>query len=471
MTMWGGRFSEGLEPDARRFNASIGFDRRLAVQDVYASAAWARALESAGVLPSSEAQGLLEGLTRIQDEVGAGRFAFLEEDEDIHTAVERRLGELVGPLAGKLHTGRSRNDQVATDVRLWLLDNLPALDGRLSELQLVLIGRAEAERSLVMPGYTHLQRAQPITLGHWWMAHVWPLQRDRLRLRQVRAAAAWLPLGAGALAGTAFPIDRRALAVALGFDAPCPNSLDAVADRDFAAEFLFAAALTGIHLSRLAEAVILFSTQEFGFFELADAYATGSSLMPQKKNADVFELARGKAGTLIGQLTGLLSTLKALPSAYDKDLQEDKVPLFQAYDTLLSALPALTGALRTLSVHPETMAAAVDETLMAVDLADHLAELGVPFRQAHAAVGQWVRLAQEQGRSMSSFSPEALRAIHPALPSEVKDLFDPATSLGRRQAFGGTAPSAVTEQLAEARRALASLSPMSPASSGVGGSR
>jgi argininosuccinate lyase len=221
----------------------------------------------------------------------------------------------------------------------------------------------------------------------------------------------------------------------------------------------------------MAEAVILFSTREFGFIALADAYATGSSLMPQKKNADVFELTRGQAGTLIGQLTGLLTTLKALPSAYDKDLQGDKVPLFHAYDTLLTALPVLTGAVRTLSVHPETMAAAVDETLMAVDLADHLAGRGVPFRQAHEAVGQWVRLAQEQGRSMSSFSPEALRAIHPALTPEVKDLFDPATSLARRRALGGTAPSAVTEQLAEARRALASLNPMSPASSGVGGSR
>ena len=474
MTMWGGRFAEGLDQAAQRFNASIAFDRRLAGQDVRGSAAWTRALQAAEVLGPAEARSILEGLAQIAEEIAAGRFPFLPDDEDIHSAVERRLAEHIGELAGKLHTGRSRNDQVATDLRLWMLDSLPGLDTALADLQDVFVRRAEAESSIVMPGYTHTQRAQPIALGHWWLAHVWPLLRDRRRLRQVRDSAAQSPLGAGALAGTAFPIDRQALAEALGFDAPCPNSLDAVADRDFAAEFLFAAALIGIHLSRMAEAVILFSTREFGFIALADAYATGSSLMPQKKNPDVFELARGKSGALVGHLTGLLTTLKALPSAYDKDLQEDKLPVFQAYDALMLALPALTGALRSLSVDAHRMAAAVDEDLMAVDLADHLVTRGVAFRQAHEAVGRWVRLAQEKHRTMSSFTLEELRMVHPAFTESVQALFDPSQSLARRTALGGTAPSAVAQQLAEARRAMASLGPLSPPagpSGGAGGLR
>ncbi|MEW6568912.1 MAG: argininosuccinate lyase [Chloroflexota bacterium] len=393
MTMWDGRFQESLDPAAQRWNASIAYDRRLTSQEVRASAAWARALRRVGVLTLSEAEAILAGLQQISDEVAGEHFAYRDEDEDIHSAIERRLTELIGPLAGKLHTGRSRNDQVATDLRLWLMDYLPALDAALAELQAVLLRRAEVELGLLMPGYTHLQRAQPISLGHCWLSHVWPLQRDRVRLRQVRSGAAWLPLGSAALAGTAFPIDRHALAADLGFESPCPNSLDAVADSDFAADFLFAAALLGVHLSRLAEGVILFSTREFGFFELADAFATGSSLMPHKKNPDLFELARGQAATLLGQLITLLTTLKALPSAYDKDLQGDKPPVFAAFDSLTLALPALTGALRTLSVHPERMAAAIEEDMLAVDLADHLVQQGIPFRQAHQVVGRWVRLA------------------------------------------------------------------------------
>jgi argininosuccinate lyase len=317
--------------------------------------------------------------------------------------------------------------------------------------------RAEAELRMLMPGYTHLQRAQPITLGHWWLSHVWPMQRDRKRLGAVRSGAAQLPLGSGALAGTSFPIDRRGLAADLGFDAPCPNSIDAVADRDFVAEFLFAAALIGIHLSRLAEAVILFSSREFDFFELDDAFATGSSLMPHKKNPDLMELTRGQAGSLIGDLTGVLSTLKALPSAYDKDLQGDKVPLFRAFDALMSSLPIVAAVVRTLRVHPEAMAAALDEELMAADLADHLVLQGVPFRRAHEVIGRWVRLSLEQARPLRSFSLDELRALHPAFTEEVTRFLDPSHSVSRRRAIGGTAPESVAEQLASARRATASF--------------
>jgi argininosuccinate lyase len=454
MSMWGSRFREAFDPAALRYSASIGFDRRLAAQDVRASAAWARALRLAGVLNPGECDTILAGLQQIGEECAGEVFVYHENDEDIHSAVERRLAEVIGPLAGKLHTGRSRNDQVVTDLRLWLMDQLPTLDGALADLQAVLAGRAEVELGLLMPGYTHLQRAQPVTLGHWWLSHVWPLDRDRQRLQQLRLRTSQLPLGSGALAGTAFPVDRQALAADLGFEAPCPNSLDAVADRDFAAEFLFAAALLGVHLSRLAEGVILFSTREFGFFELADRYATGSSLMPQKKNPDLFEIARGQSGAVIGELTGLLATLKALPSAYDKDLQEDKLPVFRAYDRLAQALPVLAEALRTLSVRPKRMAAAVDEDMMASDIADHLVDQGVPFRQAHEVVGRWVRLGLEQGRGLHSFTLDELHALHLAFTAEVYACLDPAHGLARRAAIGGSAPAAVAEQLAKARRAI-----------------
>jgi argininosuccinate lyase len=318
MTLWGGRFSGKMDPAAWRLNASLAFDQRLAQQDIRGSTAWAQALEQAGILSPGESDQICQGLQAVAEEFAGGGFAFQDSDEDIHTAVERRLGELIGPAAGKLHTGRSRNDQVATDLRLWVLEAVSRLEAALLGMQQALVGRAEADMDLLMPGYTHLQRAQPILLSHWWLAHFWPLQRDRERLAELKRRTAVLPLGSGALAGTPFAIDRAALAGALGFLAPSPNSLDAVSDRDFAVEFLFCCALIGVHLSRLAEAVVLFTSAEFAYFELSDAYATGSSLMPQKKNPDVFELARGKAGTLTGLLTGLLAVLKGLPSTYDK---------------------------------------------------------------------------------------------------------------------------------------------------------
>ena len=451
MTLWGGRFTGKLDPQAWALNASLGFDRRLALQDVRGSLAWAQALEKAGVLTHEESTQLCAGLESVRGEFERQEFAFQESDEDIHTAVERRLGELIGPAAGKLHTGRSRNDQVATDLRLWLLEAIPNLDAALLGLQTVLVGRAEADLNILLPGYTHLQRAQPILLGHWWLSHFWPLQRDRERLQQLKARTASLPLGSGALAGTSFPVDRMALAAELGFSDPSANSLDAVSDRDFVAEFLFCAALTGSHLSKLSEAVVLFSSAEFGFFELSDAFSTGSSLMPQKKNPDVFELARGKAGTLLGYLTGWMATLKGLPSTYDKDLQEDKVPVFNAYDMLMAILPVLAGALQSLSLHPERMRAAIDPGMLATDLADYLVQKGLPFRQAHAVAGQAVQLAGKMGKPLDTLSLTELQTLSMLIDPDIYRVFDPQQSVARRNATGGTAPEAVKVQLQNAK--------------------
>ncbi len=447
MTLWGGRFTGKLDPQAWALNASLPFDKRLALQDVRGSLAWANALELAGVLTHAECIEICEGLDGIQIEFEKHLFIFMDSDEDIHTAVERRLGELIGAVAGKLHTGRSRNDQVATDLRLWMLEAIQDLEVTLQNLQKSLVNRAESDLDILLPGYTHLQRAQPILLGHWWLSHFWPLQRDQERLAQVRERTAILPLGSGALAGTSYPVDRAALAGALGFSEPSPNSLDAVSDRDFVAEFLFTAALIGVHLSKLSEAVVLFTSAEFGFFELSDAFSTGSSLMPQKKNPDVFELARGKAGSLLGYLTGLMTTLKGLPSSYDKDLQEDKVPLFQAFDTLETILPVLADALKTLGLHPERMRMAIDSSMLATDLADTLVEKGLPFRQAHALVGQAVQLAREQGIPLEDLTLQEFQSLSPLIDEEVYACFDPRLSVARRNVFGGTAVEAIKIQL------------------------
>jgi argininosuccinate lyase len=454
MKMWTGRLSGSLDEAAARLNASLPFDRRLAPQDVRGSIAWARALARAGVLTVAEAVEVVRGLEAVAGELERGQFVFLDSDEDIHTAVERRLTELIGPLAGKLHTGRSRNDQVATDLRLWLLEALEHLDTQLREVQATLVARAEQDWGVVLPGYTHLQRAQPILLSHWWLAHFWALQRDRERLHDLGRRTRVMPLGSGALAGTAFAIDRAALARDLGFEAASPNSLDAVSDRDFAAEFLFCAALIGLHLSRLAEALILYATAEFGFIELDEAYATGSSLMPQKKNPDPLELVRAKSGRLIGLLSGWLATLKALPSAYDKDLQEDKPPVFEAADTLALALPVMRGVIATLKVRAERMRAAVEASMLATDLADYLVARGVPFRQAHAAVGQAVKRAESLGVALTHLPLAEYQAIHPAFGADLVQVLEVERALERRSASGGTAPQAVQEQLALAKTIL-----------------
>jgi argininosuccinate lyase len=446
MTLWGGRFSAKLNSQAWDLNSSLPVDQRLALQDVDGSCAWADTLHRAGILTDKEHASISLGLSAIREEFSAGRFSFAPSDEDIHTAVERRLAELIGDAAGKLHTGRSRNDQVATDFRLWMLGAIPILAAATKDLQSALVEQAELAGETLMPGYTHLQRAQPILLAHWWLSHYWPLQRDRERLQDLTQRISVLPLGSGALAGIPFDIDRVALAKSLGFAEVSQNSIDAVSDRDFAAEYLFCATMIGIHLSKLAEQIVLYTSAEFGFFALADAFSTGSSLMPQKKNPDVFELTRGKSGTLIGLLTGLLATLKGLPSTYDKDLQEDKAPVFQATDTLLAILPVIAGALRTITVKPERLRDAIDSTMMATDLADYLVDKGVPFREAHLMAGKVVRAAGEKNISLEKMPLDAYQAIGP-FDRNVYQVFDPMKSIQKRNAIGGTSLQSVRNQL------------------------
>jgi argininosuccinate lyase len=457
-TLWGGRFSTKLNEQAWALNTSLPFDQRLALQDVRGSIAWAESLRNANVLTGEEVTQIFEGLHTIENEFLTDQFVFVESDEDIHTAVERRLGELIGAAAGKLHTGRSRNDQVATDFRLWMLDTLPLLDETIRGLQSVLLALAETHQTTLLPGYTHLQRAQPVTFSHWLLSHFWSLQRDRERLQDLRDRVAVCPLGCGALAGTAFPIDRETLAGALGFDTASPNSIDGVSDRDFVAEYLFCCSLCGVHLSKLSENMVLFTTAEFGFIELSDAYSTGSSLMPQKKNPDMFELARGKAGTMIGLLTGFMSTLKGLPSTYDKDLQEDKVPVFQATDILLAILPVLAGALETMTVNKERMAAAIDSSMLATDLADYLVRKGMPFREAHVVAGKAVRAAAEKGLSLDQLSLNEWQDLGGALSeskgpfdADVQLVFDIFQSIQNRNAIGGTSPQSVKNQILTAK--------------------
>jgi len=454
MTLWGGRFSGKLDETAWALNTSLPVDQRMAIQDVDGSLAWAAALHQAGILSADEHTLIRGGLAQVKDEFTAGTFVFAAGDEDIHTAVERRLGEIIGQAAGRLHTGRSRNDQVATDFRLWTLSAIPELDKALAGLQSLLVEQAEAAGDTLIPGYTHLQRAQPLLLGHWWLSHFWPLQRDRDRLAALTRRVSVLPLGSGALAGTPVQVDRPALAAALGFESASPNSLDAVSDRDFAAEFLFCAALCGVHLSKLAEQIVLFTSTEFGFFELSDAFSTGSSLMPQKKNPDVFELTRGKAGTLLGLLTGLMATLKGLPSTYDKDLQEDKAPVFAAADTLMMILPVMTAALRTITIRPARMRAAIDSFMMATDLADYLVGKGLPFRETHALAGKAVRLAVDHGLGLDTLPLELYKSLHPAFDADVYKSLDPLESVKRRNSLGGTAPAAVQHQIQQAKTIL-----------------
>ena len=454
MKLWGGRFAVSPDELAAQYNQSLHFDQRLAVEDVRGSIAWAQALQKAGVLTGDESTQIVQGLQAILTDILAGKFQADANDEDIHTAIERTLTEQVGPVGGKLHTGRSRNDQVATDTRLWLLGMIDQVVLLLHTVQEALLKRAEADMGIILPGYTHLQRAQPILLSHWWLSHFWPLDNDRQRFLQLRQRTSVLPLGSGALAGAPFPVDRAFLAEQLGFDQISPNSLDGVSNRDFIAEFLFDASLVGVHLAHMAEMLIIFSTAEFGFIELSDAYSTGSSLMPQKKNPDPLELTRGKAGTIIGRLAGFLTTLKGLPSAYDKDLQEDKQPLFETADTLCLMLPVVSGLLDTLQVRPQRMQAALDPAMLATDLADYLVERGIPFREAHSIAGQCVRKANELGVPLSALPLTEFQAIHAVFREDVVSVFDFATSVARRSVEGGTAPQAVKEQIKLAHTAL-----------------
>jgi argininosuccinate lyase len=406
------------------------------------------------VLSGEERDQLVTGLEQVRAEFDAGTFNIQPGDEDIHTAVERRLSELAGSVAGKLHTGRSRNDQVSTDLRLYLLREMSTLDTALTALQQAIVEQAEAHLDVIMPGYTHLQPAQPVRFSHWCMSHFWRLQRDRERLAEAARHTSVLPLGAGALAGNPFGIDRQALAAELGFAAVAPNSMDAVSDRDYVAEFLFWAALLQVHLSSLAEDLILWSSREFGFVQLDEAFSTGSSLMPQKRNPDSLELLRGKSGRLLGHLTALLVTLKGLPSGYNKDLQEDKQGLFDAIDTLTLELPVAAGVVRTLRVNAARMAAALDDGLLATDLADYLVARGVPFRQSHHLVGQAVKRAEELGLPLSGLDLAEYWAIHPRFGPDLYTVFDHQRSVERRSAEGGTALASVHAQIEQARTLL-----------------
>jgi argininosuccinate lyase len=451
MKLWGGRFNKSLDRDAFLVNASIKIDFRMALQDVRGNQAWVRALEKAEIIHSEEALTLLNGLEKIEQEIQLQQFIIEETDEDIHTAIERRLTEIVGPVGGKIHTGRSRNDQVATDFRLWMLDRLPELENSLIQFQNTLIERAEKDFDILMPGFTHLQPAQVILLSHWWLAYFWMFQRDRQRLSEIYEHVSCLPLGSGALAGSSAPIDRVALQKDMQFISISQNSLDAVSDRDFALEFLFSASLIELHLSKLSEAIIVFSSPAFGYFELSDEFSTGSSLMPQKKNPDLFELARGKTGTMIGLLTGLMATLKGLPSAYDKDLQEDKLPVFSAFEILVQLLPIISNAIKTLTPHPEMMARTITPDLMATDLADYLVAKGTPFREAHTIVGNLVKKAEKKKVPLDHLALSDFQEYSKDIDGSVYSTFNPLQSINKKNVLGGTAQEQVHRQLIEAR--------------------
>lgn len=455
--LWGGRFTSQTDSLAAQLNASIAFDWRLAPYDVAASSVWVEELAEIGLLSAEERQQIQTGLQQILAEIQNQTFQIKPDDEDVHTAIERRLFELIGEPAGKIHTGRSRNDQVMTDFLLWLREAGQQVDAAVVEVQKALVERAASDQGVIISGYTHLQRAQPILLSHWWLSHFYPLQRDRQYLAFLLQQANLCPLGSSALAGCPYPINRTRLAQKLGFDAPSPNSIDAVSNRDAAASFLFFASLLSVHLSRLAEALILFSTSEFGFLELPDAFTTGSSIMPQKKNPDMLELTRAKAGTTIGQLTGFLSVLKNLPSAYDKDLQEDKPAVFTAFDTLSLTLPVMSGILQNLSIHPEKISASIDPTLLATEIADFLVMQGIPFRKAHRLVGELIKDCMNRGIALIQVPAERLAKIHESLPQQWVKILDPHYAVERRSQFGGTSSDSVKNQILQAREILQKL--------------
>jgi argininosuccinate lyase len=451
--LWGGRFADKSAPALDALNRSIGIDFRLWPHDIRLSKSWAVALWGAGVLTLEESKTLETGLDAVAARLATGVTPD-ESDEDIHTLIDRLLHEEVGDVASKLHTGRSRNDQVATATRLWAMDACAELDAAVRNLQGVMVDHAASLQDVMMPAYTHLQRAQPVSAAHWMLAHFWPLDRDRVRLAGAARTAGTLPLGSGAVAGCAFPISRVLLQGSLGFAALSQNSLDAVSDRDFVAELLFASTMIGVHLSRLAEDLILFGSSEFGFVRFGDRFSTGSSMMPQKRNPDALELARGSGARVIGDLTALLATLKGLPSGYNKDLQDDKRALFDAVDTMMLVLPAVGGALAELEFRSDRMHAALSSGMMATDLADHLVRHGVSFREAHGVVGRLVRQAEETGCELHELPLPAFQEAHAAFGEGVFDALSAWSSVERRNVEGGTAPEAVRVQLDSARTSL-----------------
>ena len=452
--LWEGRFSAPMAELMERFNASIGFDRKLLEVDVAGSVVHARALCRAGVLEEAEAARIIEGLHRVREELATGECGLGPELEDIHMAVESRLTEIIGPLGGKLHTGRSRNDQVCLDERLYLRQAIEVLQQRIRLLQRVLLETAGEHIEVVLPGYTHLQQAQPILFSHYVLSLFWMLERDRGRLQDVWKRADFLPLGSGALAGSSFPLDREFMARELGFSSIAPNSLDAVSDRDFLLECLASLAILMMHLSRFCEDMIIWSSTEFGFVELDDAFAAGSSMMPQKKNPDSLELIRGKSGRVYGDLISLLTTMKGIPLTYAKDMQEDKEPFFDALETVEMCLEVFTGVWDKLKLRAGRMKEAIDGHILATDLADYLARQGVAFREAHHIVGSLVRQTLHSGRSLSDVGLEELRRYSEAFGRDALQLLDVRRSLEQRNIAGGTGPAAVRAQLEQARALL-----------------
>lgn len=454
MSLWGGRFSEPTDADLKALNDSIGFDIRFYREDIEGSIAYARAIAAAEVITDDEATTIIDGLNQVLQEFETGEFEIQAGDEDIHTAVERRLTEIVGDIGGKLHTGRSRNDQVATDFRLWTMRATDRLMESLQDLQVILIEVSENHIETLMPGYTHMQPAQPITVAHWLMTFFWMLDRDLDRLQSARNRMSVLPLGSGALAGNPFPINRQQIADELGFDSYSQNSLDAVSDRDFVADILYCTSLSSSHLSRLAEDIIIYSNPLFGYITLNDRYSTGSSLMPQKRNADPMELMRGKAGRLVGNLAGFLATLKGLPSGYNKDLQEDKETLFDSIDTMHKLLPVVTAIMKTLQINADKMQNALVEELLATDIADYLVKKGLPFRQAHHVVGRVVQLSASSNVKLSEIPLDNLQEMSDLFEADIKDVFDFKASVAHRSVDGGTAPEAIKKQIKLAKARL-----------------
>ena len=453
-TIWGGRFDGGPSEIMERINASIDFDQRMYAQDIAVSKAHAAMLVEQNIISAEDGARISDGLDQILGEIEASDFEFKTELEDIHMNVEARLTKIVGGAAGRLHTARSRNDQVATDFKLWVRDELDQLDHDLHSFQSVLITRAEEHAETIIPGYTHLQTAQPVTLGHHLLAYVEMIGRDRGRVVDCRARLNENPLGSGALAGTSFPINRQTTTAALGFDAPTANSLDAVSDRDFALEYLSLASILSVHLSRLAEEIVVWASASFGFVNLPDSFSTGSSMLPQKRNPDAAELVRAKSGRVIGNLNSLLIVMKSLPLAYSKDMQEDKEPVFETADTLALTIAAMTGMFEEITFNSDNMlAAAMAANSNAIDLADWLVRvLGKPFREAHHISGAMVKLAESKDCMLEELSLEDMQGIEPGITAEVLSVLDVEQALKARSSFGGTAPANVKDACAQARQ-------------------
>ncbi|MGQ0647406.1 MAG: argininosuccinate lyase [Gemmatimonadaceae bacterium] len=454
--LWGGRFGAQTAAALDAVNKSIGVDFRLWPHDVKLSKAWAMALWSAGVLTHDECKAIEAGLDAVAARLTAGARPDAS-DEDVHTMIDRMLHDEVGDVASKLHTGRSRNDQVATGTRMWVMEACTTMDQAIRDLQGVLLAQAELLQTDIMPAYTHMQRAQPVLAAHWVLSHFWPLDRDRQRLAQVIRSASTLPLGSGAIAGCAFPVSRVLLQGTLGFQQLSRNSIDAVADRDFIAETLFAVAMLGAHISRIAEDFIVFGTSEFGFVKFGDTFTTGSSMMPQKRNPDALEIARGSGARFLGDLVSLLGTLQGLPSGYNKDLQDDKRSLFGAVDAMLLVLPGVAGTIAEIQWQRDRMREAVSSVMMATDLADYLVDHGVAFRDAHKSVGAIVREAEVTGRELQALPKSTYVSAHPRFGDDVFDALSPIRSVERRDVEGGTSPDAVRRQLLAARVSLAPL--------------